>query len=112
MDHNGSRAGNADPSFNVNGSVITPPSVMAPRTPAREVAAIRRQLGTCSFSAARNSVNRSEVQTQRKRKLRLAGLRAERAELYRIAQSRKLSDEMARKLVREVDLLEARFGTG
>ena len=43
------------------------------------------------------------------RQLRLAGLRAERAELYRIARSRKLSDEIARKLVREVDLLEARF---
>jgi hypothetical protein len=45
------------------------------------------------------------------RRLRLAGLRAERAELYRIARSRKLSDEIARKPVREVDLLEARFGT-
>jgi hypothetical protein len=45
------------------------------------------------------------------RKLRLAALRAERAELYRIARSRKLSDEMARKLVRGVDLLEARFGS-
>lgn len=45
------------------------------------------------------------------RKLRLAGLRAERTELYRIARSRKLSDETARKLVREIDLLEARFGT-
>ena len=45
------------------------------------------------------------------RKLRLAGLRAERTELYRIVRSHKLSDETARKLVREVDLLEARFGT-
>jgi CPA1 family monovalent cation:H+ antiporter len=45
------------------------------------------------------------------RKLRLAGLRAERSELYRIARSRKLSDETARKLVREIDLLEARLGT-
>jgi Na+/H+ antiporter len=45
------------------------------------------------------------------RKLRLAGLRAERTELYRIARSRKLSDETARRLVREIDLLEARFGT-
>jgi monovalent cation/hydrogen antiporter len=44
-------------------------------------------------------------------KLRLAGLRAERTELYRIARSRKLSDETARRLVREIDLLEARFGT-
>src|ERR1700716_1088715 len=41
------------------------------------------------------------------RKLRLAGLRAERTELYRIARSRKLSDETARRLVREIDLLEA-----
>src|SRR5258705_11878607 len=39
------------------------------------------------------------------RKLRLAGLRAERDEIYRMARSRKLPDEMARKLVREVDLL-------
>ena len=45
------------------------------------------------------------------RKLRLAGLGAERTELYRIARSHKLSDETARKLVREIDLLEARFGT-
>ena len=45
------------------------------------------------------------------RKLRLAGLSAERTELYRIARSRKLSDETARRLVREIDLLEARLGT-
>jgi CPA1 family monovalent cation:H+ antiporter len=45
------------------------------------------------------------------RKLRLAGLRAERTGLYRIARSHKLSDETARKLVREIELLEARFGT-
>jgi len=44
------------------------------------------------------------------RKLRLAGLQAERDEIYRKARSRKLSDDAARKLVREVDLLEARFG--
>ena len=35
------------------------------------------------------------------RKLRLAGLRAERSALYRIARSHKLSDETARKLVRK-----------
>jgi Na+/H+ antiporter len=45
------------------------------------------------------------------RKLRLAGLRAERTEFYRMARARQLSDETARKLVREVDLLESRFGT-
>jgi len=43
------------------------------------------------------------------RRLRLAGLRAERDEIYRIVRSRRLTDEAARKLVREVDLLEARF---
>jgi monovalent cation/hydrogen antiporter len=45
------------------------------------------------------------------RKLRLVGLRAERTEFYRMARARRLSDETARKLVREVDLLESRFGT-
>jgi len=45
------------------------------------------------------------------RKLWLVGLRAERSELYRMARTRQLSDVTARKLVREVDLLESRFGT-
>ena len=45
------------------------------------------------------------------RKLRLTGLRAERAEIYRIARARRLSDETSRKLVRELDLLESRFAT-
>jgi CPA1 family monovalent cation:H+ antiporter len=43
------------------------------------------------------------------RQLRLAGLGAERDELYRAARSNVLSDETARKLVREVDLQEERF---
>ncbi len=45
------------------------------------------------------------------RRLRLVGLRAERAELYRVARGRQLSDDLARKLVREVDLLESRLAT-
>lgn len=45
------------------------------------------------------------------RRLRLVGLRAERAEFFRIARNHELSDEIARKLVREVDLLESRFAT-
>jgi monovalent cation/hydrogen antiporter len=45
------------------------------------------------------------------RKLRLVGLRAERTEFYRMARARQLSDETARKLVREIDLLESRFST-
>jgi monovalent cation/hydrogen antiporter len=45
------------------------------------------------------------------RKLRLAALRAERAEIYRMARAHQLSDETSRKLVRELDLLESRFAT-
>jgi Na+/H+ antiporter len=45
------------------------------------------------------------------RRLRLAGLRAERTEIYRIARARGLSDETSRKLVRELDLLESRIAT-
>ena len=45
------------------------------------------------------------------RRLRLTGLRAERTEIYRIARARRLADETARKLVRELDLLESRFAT-
>lgn len=43
------------------------------------------------------------------RTLRLTGLRAERAEIFRIARARGLYDETSRKLVRELDLLESRF---
>lgn len=45
------------------------------------------------------------------RKLRLAGLGAERDEIYRNARARKISDEAARKLVREIDLMEERIGS-
>jgi monovalent cation/hydrogen antiporter len=43
------------------------------------------------------------------RQLRLAGLRAERSKIRDLARARKISDVAARKLVREIDLLEARF---
>ena len=42
-------------------------------------------------------------------RLRMLALAAERDELYRIAQSGHLSDNLARDLVREVDLQESRF---
>jgi len=43
------------------------------------------------------------------RQLRLAALRAERDEIFRLARARRLSDETVRKLVREIDLQETRF---
>ena len=46
---------------------------------------------------------------QIERQLRLAGLRAERDAVFRLARIRQIDDESARKLIREIDLLEARY---
>ena len=43
------------------------------------------------------------------RAFRMAGLQAERAALFNLARERKISDETARRLVREIDLLESRY---
>lgn len=43
------------------------------------------------------------------RDLRLAALRAERQEVFRRVRNRELGSEAARRLVREIDLFEARF---
>jgi len=43
------------------------------------------------------------------RELELIGMRAERERLLQLTRSGHLSDEAARKLVREVDLVEARI---
>lgn len=41
------------------------------------------------------------------RQLRLAGLRAERDELFRLVRRNRLEEEVARRLIREIDLMEA-----
>lgn len=43
------------------------------------------------------------------RELRLAALRAEREEIYSAGRARKLSDDVVRKMVKDIDLLEARL---
>lgn len=43
------------------------------------------------------------------RKLHLAGLRARRDEIFRLARARKIEDDIMRKLVREIDLMESRY---
>ena len=43
------------------------------------------------------------------RSLRLAALHAERAALFALARAHEISDECARKLVRDIDLQEERF---
>jgi len=46
---------------------------------------------------------------QVERQLRLVGLRAERDEIYRRIRARDIEDELGRKLVRDIDLMEARY---
>ncbi|MCM2328866.1 MAG: Na+/H+ antiporter [Lysobacter sp.] len=46
---------------------------------------------------------------QAEQALLLAGLHAEREEIFRLARESRISDETSRKLVREVDLVEARY---
>lgn len=48
---------------------------------------------------------------QAERTLRLAGLRAEREEIFALARHNRLSDDIARRLVREIDLIEARYSS-
>jgi CPA1 family monovalent cation:H+ antiporter len=55
--------------------------------------------------------NRPDVQAAREaeREYRLTALRAERDTILRLGRSREISDETARKLLREIDLVEARY---
>ncbi|WP_421932168.1 Na+/H+ antiporter [Phenylobacterium sp.] len=53
------------------------------------------------------ALNRKVEQIERQ--LRVAGLSAERDEIFRMAREHELDGETARKIVREIDLLEARY---
>ncbi len=56
------------------------------------------------------SERRSHREMERiERELRLAALKAERAAIFRMAREKTLGTEVAQKLVREIDLLEARY---
>ena len=58
-------------------------------------------------TADRSSEGRRLAEAERQ--LWLAGLKAEREEIFQQARSRRIDDQTARKLVRELDLLEARI---
>lgn len=45
------------------------------------------------------------------RSLRLAALKAERTQIFRMVRKRELGSDSARKLIREIDLMEARYAT-
>ena len=65
-----------------------------------------RRDGSVSSSVEASTLRRAD---QAERNLRLAGLEAERKRIFELARHNKISDEIARKLVREVDLLESRY---
>lgn len=64
-------------------------------------------------SLSKTGEERDQLRTTNhiERQLRLAGLRAERTKINDLARAHKISDEAARKMVREIDLLEARVNT-
>lgn len=64
---------------------------------------IENRLGNAEDNASGRLSERIE------RDLRLAALKAERAELFRMVRRRALASDLARKMIRELDLLEARY---
>ncbi len=52
----------------------------------------------------------AKEQERIERELRLVALRAERMKIFKLVRTRRLGSEAARKIVRELDLLEVRFG--
>ncbi len=96
--------------------------VLADRVPANETADASLYAEAADRAMERYSrrqliLNGSEDARERhrelaklERRLRLAGLRAERDALFRLRRGAKIEDGLLRKLVREVDLLEQRYG--
>ena len=80
---------------------------MYPEAAARVIALYQHRLDTTA------AVDDEELARFRKldsaeRVLRLAALQAERRMIFNMARHEHISDEIARKLVREIDLVEAR----
>ncbi len=74
---------------------------------ARIMDGYRERIERRSADKAAQAVSRQSEQIERE--LRLAALRAERTEIFRRVRKRELGSESARKLVRELDLMEARY---
>ncbi|WP_020648465.1 Na+/H+ antiporter [Solimonas variicoloris] len=74
---------------------------------ARVIALYQRRLGeSSSAGVAAGQLRRAD---EAERELRLAGLSAEREAIFALARHGRISDEVSRKLVREIDLIEARY---
>jgi monovalent cation/hydrogen antiporter len=74
---------------------------------ARVIARYQRRLDGGAPAGA--TAGQRRVAARVERELLLAALHAEREEIFRLARETRISDETARKLVREVDLVEARY---
>ena len=88
----------------------TYPSRPSPPRPAQVNGAlgdVPNPLGRARDRRRQRHENRAFAEAERQ--LRLAGLKAEREEIFAQARSRRIDDQMARKLVRELDLVEARL---
>lgn len=59
--------------------------------------------------AGENEASQLRKAEDAERALRLAALRAERAEIFTLARQQTISDATSRKLVREIDLIESRY---
>lgn len=77
------------------------------RAAARVIARYQRRLDGGMPAGATAEQRRKANQAEQA--LLLAGLHAEREEIFRLARDSRISDETSRKLVREVDLVEARY---
>lgn len=74
---------------------------------ARLMDAYRQRIESRAGNAESNALGRRSEEIERS--LRLAALRAERTQIFRMVRKRELGSELARKLIRELDLLEARY---
>lgn len=99
-------------------------AIRAIETRLSDLAERRRDVDICAETAARlmdlyrariegRSKTGDEAEKARRtegvaRELRLAGLRAERDEIFRLGRTRRLPDDLVRRLVREIDLAESR----
>lgn len=74
---------------------------------ARVMDSYRRQIdGGNKTGEARETIRKTE---RIEKRLHLAGLRAARDEIFRLARTRAIEDDVMRKLVREIDLNESRY---
>lgn len=76
-------------------------------TASRIMDSYRQRIESRVGSPENNALGRQAEEIERR--LRLAALKAERAQIFRMVRKRELDSEPARKLIRELDLLEARY---